>query len=215
MEQGNSLKVAELAPKTIPQAIEQGWPMSVLAKVVGNDKIIFQIKWELANVVSLINSNLNLNDYQLKLTAELLYDAFPNESLQDFQLCFRKGLTGQYGTLYSMDVTVLSGWMGKYLDEKYNYVENFNPHKAEDVPDVDYKKFKERLDEERKKSVKHKSFKEERKRQLDELNYISPNPEYVVMKELKKEWGLLFHDIQTGKPTDDYIAFEEWIKLTG
>jgi len=46
-------------------------------------------------------------------------------------------------------------------------------------------------------------------------NYVPPNKEYLVMNNLRREWGLLFHDIQTGKPTDDYIAFEEWIKLTG
>jgi hypothetical protein len=48
---------------------------------------------------------------------------FPNETLADFKLFFERGCIGQYGQIYRMDGIVIREWMEKYLDEKYQVIE--------------------------------------------------------------------------------------------
>jgi hypothetical protein len=49
---------------------------------------------------------------------------FPHESLADFKLAFERGCMGQYGDIFRMDGIVMRKWMERYLEEKYQYVED-------------------------------------------------------------------------------------------
>jgi len=41
----------------------------------------------------------------------------------------------------------------------------------------------------------------------------STNKEYLIEKQLRKQWALEVHDKYTGKRLDNWISFEEYIKL--
>ena len=109
-------------------------------------------------------------------------DAFPNESIEDFQLCFKNGVVGRYGKIYNIDLSVLATWMGEYLDEKYQYIESQKePESKEPLPDVDYEAFKQKrkMQVAREAEAKSNAFKAERERQLNELQYDSLKTEYI------------------------------------
>jgi len=116
-------EVSELLPKTVKNAVNQP-PLCEVAKVVGNNKVVRYIEWELVRMTSLVSVGNNLNDAQVQFIATQLVEMFPNESLADFKLCFERGCIGQYGEIYRMDGIVLRKWMEQYLEEKYQVIES-------------------------------------------------------------------------------------------
>jgi len=42
------------------------------------------------------------------------------------------------------------------------------------------------------------------------LPYQSTNEEYLIEKELRRQWALEVHDKYTGKRLDNWLSFEEW-----
>jgi hypothetical protein len=71
---------------------------------------------------------LNLQGHQIPIIAKTLMDEFKGENLADFTICFRRGVMGLYSDekdkLLRIDGAVIVGWMRKYLDEKYQVIEN-------------------------------------------------------------------------------------------
>jgi len=45
------------------------------------------------------------------------------------------------------------------------------------------------------------------------LGYVPPNKEYLIEKELRRQWALEVHDKYTGKPLENWLSFEEWKML--
>lgn len=119
-------KVASLLPSTIEQATK-GTPVEMLMKVVDRKNIEAFLAIELTKLASLINvdERLNLQGHQIPFIAGQLVDNYKNESLADFKICFARGAMGRYDDkLLRLDGAVINNWMAKYLEEKYQVIEN-------------------------------------------------------------------------------------------
>lgn len=205
-------QVNSLAPRTVKEAIAKGQPIEMVSRVAGIEIVYAQVEFDLIKALSLLNLNLNVKEQQYPFIVRELVDMFSNESIEDFQLCFKKGITGAYGTIYNVDLSVLARWMGEYLDEKYQVIETMQPEESKEcIPDIDYQKFKERRNAELQAKQDTRSIDDIRKSQLKEMQYTPPTEDYVRMTELKREWGRKYHDLITGNKTEDWVSFEEWI----
>jgi len=43
--------------------------------------------------------------------------------------------------------------------------------------------------------------------------HLVTDKDEVIMHELRRQWMIKYHDLQTGKPLDNYLSFEEFILL--
>lgn len=207
-------KVEEIAETT---------PVCVLRHVVESSTIQMFLEIELAKLASRLNVANNLSNHQIVFTAETLLEDYPACSLEDFVYVFTQMAKGAYGSTYhQLDTSVIAQCMTKHLEQKAYYQERNNQKPDETPSDIDYTKFKQRLDMERKAitSMKTEALKEERERQMKELeidemkrSYSPPTEDYVNEVELKREWGRRYHDLHTGKPLKDWISFEEFKKM--
>lgn len=109
---------------TVKKIIKDAVPMVELKRVVGTRQVAIALDVQLTRLVASLNLKWNLNDLQIKTIVEDLIDKFPNESLEDFILCFKKARQGEYGELIRLDSPIVFTWMEKYLEEKYTEVEN-------------------------------------------------------------------------------------------
>lgn len=119
----NFKAVSDSLPTAINRAIDQP-PICEVIKITGHGQVVAFVEFELIKVVALVSVGNNLNDSQIQFVATQLVEMFPNESLADFKIAFQRGCMGQYGEIFRMDGIVLRGWMEKYLDEKYQVVED-------------------------------------------------------------------------------------------
>lgn len=136
----------------------------MLKKVVDPHRIETFLAVQIGKLINSVNiaNNLNIQNFQIPIIAGQLIELYPVESLEDFVLCFKRGSTGFYGTIYKLDASVLCEWMKAYLEEKYQLIENnITKEKQEKIEEneVNYEKFKERADE-FSEPVKVKNFKE-------------------------------------------------------
>lgn len=117
---------------SIQKIIDNSVPVREIVRATGSIKPIAQaLDIALTKLVQSININQNLNDSQIKVIVEDLLDKYPNESLEDFILCFKKARQGEFGIIYHLHSAVIFGWMSGikdehgnvkqagYLDEKY------------------------------------------------------------------------------------------------
>lgn len=109
---------------TMEKIIRDAIPMIELKRVVGSRQVAIALDIQLTRLVSNLNLKWNINDIQIKTIVEDLLDKYPNETLDDFILCFKKARQGQFGELIRLDGTIIFSWMKEYLDEKYQAVEN-------------------------------------------------------------------------------------------
>lgn len=123
MQTNNLKEVSRLLPSTIPQAINQP-PIIEWIKVVGRKKISNYLEFELIKLSTLVSVGGSFNNSQVEFLSDQLIELFPNESLADFKICFSRGAMGQYGNIFRMDGIIIRGWMEKYLDEKYQALED-------------------------------------------------------------------------------------------
>lgn len=119
---GNYTEVAKLLPSKINLAIKQP-PICDLIKVVGKGRLVVFLQIELVKLTERISIGNNINAAQLEFISTQLVEFFPGESLADFKICFERGCMGQYGEIFRMDGIVIRQWMEKYLDEKYQVIE--------------------------------------------------------------------------------------------
>lgn len=86
------------------------------------DSLIFETN-KLLNVPMLSNG-------QISKTSEILFKEFFWMKLDDFRLCFYRGLTSQYGQIYNrLDISVLSEWLNAYREERQTSAEQTNENK--------------------------------------------------------------------------------------
>lgn len=100
---------------------------------------------ELTRFVAGLNLKWTINDHQISGIVEDLLYKFPNESLEDFVLMFRKARMGEFkdengnSTIYRLDGAVIFGWMEQYLLQKYEVLER-NLYKEKDHVHNSFKK---------------------------------------------------------------------------
>jgi hypothetical protein len=79
---------------------------------------------EIARASNMLTVGGNLRQGQSVEIARALIADYPGESLQDFCLCLRAGVKGKYGDIFRFDILVVNEWFKKYLEEKYQVVED-------------------------------------------------------------------------------------------
>lgn len=114
--------------RTIPNRISDLLDCEPIASLIthaGSDIVKAYVESELIKLAANFNGNpaLNLKDYQVPLIAEMLIENYRWESIEDFTLCFRKASAGLYGEIYRIDGAVIGQWFSRYLDEKYQALE--------------------------------------------------------------------------------------------
>lgn len=133
-------QVLQLMPTRIEEAVK-GTPISVVCKVVDPLKIESFIAFLLTREVAAMwngDQRLNLQGHQIPTIAKTLIEEFKTENLADFTICFRRGVMGFYtdekDKLLRIDGAVVTGWMRKYLDEKYQVIETTHTKAKEAEP---------------------------------------------------------------------------------
>lgn len=213
----------EALERGIPNSVERIMPaprISALVKVIGQDRIRKFLSALLVKLIARVNVAHSMDTHQKNFAIDTILERYPNESLADFILCFRRGAQGFYGSSYhQLDTSVIMGWLEDHFTEKAIYLErdNTNSRKAEEYAEVDYAAFSERLEEERRKELEAKILKVEK--QADEKEfveaYVPPTPAEILAREnhrlyLAAKWK---HD--KGPGNKDQIFPEEavWIEL--
>lgn len=225
---------------TIEKIIAEAIPVSVLKQTVSPSEIKLALDAELTRFVASLNLKWTINDSQIKSIVEDLLYKFPNETLEDFVLVFRKARLGEFinedgsKTIYRLDSAVIFDWMNKYLEIKYEAIErdlmkqkdthNFNPRRT----DSDWiKLWQESLEVghapktnkqsiaflNHLKTMTEKEIKEQGQEKPKHLDYPSTPKEYSDMIDLKAQYGRECCDLYTGKVKPGMPTFEEWIEL--
>jgi hypothetical protein len=137
---GRMDQVSDLMPSSIQKAVN-GTPISNLLHVVDPVRLEQFIAFELTKLAAMVNvdQRLNLQPHQVPFIAKGLLETFKFENLADLSLCFKRGAMGLYGEIFRLDGAVITGWMQKYLEEKYQVIED-NLMKEKDSPFVGERK---------------------------------------------------------------------------
>jgi hypothetical protein len=116
--------LAKSVPNKISELLECE-PIQSLISHVGSDRVKAYLEAEIIKLALNFNGNpaLNIKDYQVPVIAEQLIENYKWESVEDFTLCFRRASAGLYGEIYRIDGAVIGQWFSRYLDEKYDALE--------------------------------------------------------------------------------------------
>lgn len=197
-------------PATIALALDRP-PVSELIRLgAKKESIEACLALQITKAASMLTVGGNLREGQaLEIAIQLIAD-YPNDSLEDFCLCLRRGVKGAYGDIFRFDVLVINGWMKQYMDEKCQaaedklmdeketYKEQFN-WKPQAVPN---EKVKEYLKEWEMKVLDSKvEVKEEFKKELKQrgTGYKDPHtPEWYALREkIRREASEFYKDKYT------------------
>lgn len=212
-------------PATIRQAVEIGEPLRMVEKVTGSETILMALEIELAKVAAMLNidSRLNLQNHQVPVIAKSLFETFKNESLEDFMLCFQRGSNGLYDDkLLRLDGAIITGWMRRYLEEKYNEVEiklmeeKEEFHKRfEGVSDEFFDAWKESLGYDPTKGKKENNAHENnyQKIRLDLSLSQDLRKKDFIDREVHKIYLLENFNPKTAAKRDEWIPEDQWLVL--
>jgi len=108
---------------TIAHVVDHGLPLSEIVRETGFKSVAQVLDIHLTRLVAQFNLNNNISDAQIKTIVEDLIEKFPNESVEDFILCFKMARQNAFGVVYHLHSAVVFEWMGKYLEQKYEALE--------------------------------------------------------------------------------------------
>ena len=116
--------LAKAVPNKIAELLDCE-PIESLIRNAGEQTVLAFVEAELIKLAANVNvdQRLNLKDYQVPVIAEHLMTNYKWESIEDFTLCFRRASCGFYGEIFRLDAAVIGTWMAKYLEEKYDALE--------------------------------------------------------------------------------------------
>lgn len=165
-------------------------PITALISHAGQQTVQAYVEAEIVKLAMNFNGNpaLNLKDYQVPVIAEMLIENYKWESIEDFTLCFRKASCGMYGEIYRIDGAVIGQWMAKYLEEKYDALEQRKEkEKQKDKNPVSIVKLTaEHAEEYGKRYVesdaKKKDNRKENGYQREKLSYVPPTTDEVKQR---------------------------------
>lgn len=212
---------------TVNKIIETALPISQINRVAAPGEVEVAIDIALTKLVGNLNLKWNLNDCQIKTIVEDLVDKYPNETIEDFILIFKRARQGEFGELYRLDSAVIFGWMERYLEEKYvalersldNEKENLNkPIKP--VCEIDrLKAWKATVDAITVKSIAPLTDKEvitEGQEKPKREHYPVTSASERIKHERHLEYIRANYDPRTGDPIKDvWMKESEWLEKMG
>jgi len=158
-----------------------------LEREIGTQTVLTILLFELEKINEMFNANqgLKLKHTQCADIAVMLIEEFPHESIEDFVLAFRKGITGKYNDkLLRLDVQIIFGWVRSFLDEKSERIELL--HKAE--KEIENKPYTDEEKEKIAKVINESWVGDEIKRQkFDKDNYERFRAGYAVKAQAKRD----------------------------
>lgn len=195
-------------------------PIAGVLKNVGESTVKTYLEVEIVKLAASVNVNqaLNIKDHQVPVIADHLIENYKWESLEDFTLCFRRAAAGLYGEIYRLDGAVIGQWFSRYLDEKYDALEQKKAkEKHEDKlkrvasnPDHADKCIKQILENLGAKPEETDNSKEN-EYQRTKMNYVPPSLDTIKQKELHRQWIRENYDAISGKPLPNFISEDEWM----
>lgn len=223
---------------TIDSIIDRGTPLSVLVRVAEKKTVKQILDVHLTKLVVSFNLNLTLKDFQISQIIEDMIERYPNETIEDFIYVFKMARQNYYGQVFRIDSAVIFDWIEQHLKQKYAaleaklYSEKDNPYKVEVKPyefvphrrplpidsDQAQKHLKEwmesvaSIDTKAIVPISAKQIREEGKEVLKPKPWPVQRDEKAVRAMLHNEWVKLMFD-KTGKKVEDFIPFEEWVKM--
>jgi len=127
--------ILPVACRTISDVLKCERPqLSRLTKECGEPKTLAAIEALIFGVVENTNVGKSMNANQIRFGAGLLLEKFWYLKLEDFSLCFRKGIAMEYGKLYDrMDIQIIIDWVNQYEQERNNECAKLQRDQGRDV----------------------------------------------------------------------------------
>lgn len=219
---------------SLGNTIEKAMPSSPVMNLInqGAEKrhIISIVAVLVLKYARLLTCSGNLQEGHALTIAEALVEEYPYQSLTDFNIMLLRGTRSRYGVPYRFDISVCFDWMNKYIDEYYEECERIVKvgkvaEKVTKLPDLS-PEASERVDqllnkflfdlektEAKVKPITVQDIRKEgkEKKQRQGTSYL-PNPELVVMQEMKLKYARLHTDLRTGKVKEGSPSFDDWLK---
>lgn len=208
---------------TIQKIVDKAVPISVMQKEVGTRQVAQALDLQLTRLVANLNLKWNLNDNQIQQIVIDLLDKYPNESLEDFILVFKRARQGEFGDLFRLDSPVIFSWMETYLDEKYAVIENklatekddyFKPVKHEPSSTEWLKKWKSEIESIEIKKVApmtERDIAKEGRETPKKVAYPTSSAEEVIKHELHLQYIRENYDARTADKKPNWLPEKEWI----
>lgn len=140
---GNLEGASKSLPTTIPGAL-QSPRICDLVLVVGIESVCLLVEFELIKMTKMVNTGGNLVGDQPRIIAEELVSLYGRENIADFRACFHRAIMlRKYGEVVRVDAPTISGWIARYLEEKYEeleadlYRQKDTPYEPPKKPDSD------------------------------------------------------------------------------
>lgn len=197
-------------------------PISSLISYAGEANVKSAIECALVRLAGMFNGNaaLNLKDFQVPVIADMLIENYKWESVEDFILCFRKASCGLYGEIYRIDGAVIGTWFARYLDEKYQALEERHTKQKQSDKGLDISKVAKEAEKEY--GVGTEKYEQAKKMAAELIEYSQRSPkdnakenEYQRFKLQRAEWQKECIDPESGKLLEGKPEFKEWIKNKG
>lgn len=196
-------------------------PITALISHAGSKRVEEYVAAEIVKLAANVNINpaLNVKGFQIPVIAQHLIENYKWESIEDFTLCFRRAAAGLYGEIYRIDGAVIGQWMSRYLDEKYDALEQKKKKLAEQEKKPIQRGFSDHADKciqqilenlgapkQEENNAKENEF------QRTKMSYTPPSYEEVRKKELHRQWVRENHDTISGKPLPNWMSEEDWLQ---
>ena len=106
--------------KTMQACVAADTPaIGQIIRQCGDRPIRSYIAGRIVDLRDFVNLRGAMTDDQTVMTAELILSEFPNVTLADIVLIFRRAKLGQWGEFYGrLDGQMILSWFGKYFDER-------------------------------------------------------------------------------------------------
>ncbi len=174
------------------------------------------------HVLAAFSLSGTMNDIQVELCVNDIYEKFPSEALEDFALVFKRARQGEFGTVYRIDQAVIFGWIHAYLETKAQAREQMpreKPFTLADLPDDKLEEIKRAVQDAPMSRASVPMTKDDVKREgqvrqprQEGKYHPSTTADDVRLIDLKTEYARLHTDLYSGKVLDGHPDFETWLK---
>lgn len=210
-----------------------------MTKATSENNVSGFLEFELIRLAERINVSGNLTDAQIQAIAKNIIATYPNETIADFKICFEGMSNGKYikqDKLFKLDGSEIGYAIGKYLDEKYQVLENELMKEKDTYQKNVYNSNTDwlKLWEEAIKMPVHEDFKNNAgSRNMHQLSYLKalnekeinsegqekpkrkPYPtssaEEVIKHELHLQYIRENYDARTADKKPNWLPEKEWI----